>query len=702
MNKNRFVKFNDWLFDSVIHTLANENKPTVTLQAKQARCLNMLIANFGSIVTRDELIEEVWQGRYVDESTINSTLSRLRNIINCKGNVIKTHPKVGYSLICKLEFTDTLPQASTSCSKLIAPLDINTEDKNITASSINLGFSIRAITMMTFIFFIACIAAYFLLLPKLNKVQPTVLEIKPLTYLVGTELLPNLSSDKKHLAFIHQSKIDSPLTLVVKNLETNVNTKIKNGQYVTSPYWSTDSRNIYFQTYINGQCMIEYSQILSEGKFSPSTQVTSCGNELSMSPIAVDKSNEWLYFSYKASKIEPFIIKRVNLNSRKIEQLTSPSDTTYGDYSLSLSHNGKYIAFLRSSADTVKELNYLNLTTKSVTPLLNLNNALYSLTWNEDDSNIIYINDAKNLMSIDIKTSEIRTLYSSTEYIKSPSTISDKAFIVSIGKHYKSNIKEWDITNPDTPSSLLISSSFSDHSAVANYANDQKNVAFVSNRSGKNQIWLYANSEYQQLSEFFKQHTLSDLNFSQNGKHLAFIKDHQLQLLNLSTRIITTPLKDIENIRNLSWLCGSNDEIFASVRSNDMWNLLKINIKNNVSEKLMPAIHSIKKDCINEQYYVTKVYEQGIFKVSKDFSSSNKVLKLNGLHFIDGEEWEVGNNQVYYLQNGDLNVFDLLDGNKKKYTIDHNLVSQFKLVDDKVIFTNKSLNDSHLAQISFM
>jgi DNA-binding winged helix-turn-helix (wHTH) protein len=699
MNKNRFVKFNGWLFDSVIHTLTNESKPTVTLQAKQARCLNILIANFGSIVTRDDLIEEVWQGRYVDESTINSTLSRLRNIINCKGNVIKTHPKVGYSLICKLEFIDTLPPLSAN--RLISPLDTNTEDKNTTASSINLSFSARAITMMTFIFFIVCIVVYFLFISKLNKVQRVLADIEPLTYLVGTELLPSLSSDKKQLAFIHQSEIDSPLTLIVKNLETNVNTKIKSGQYVTSPYWSANNRTPYFQTYNNGQCMIENSQHLSEGKFSSSTHITSCGTELSMSPIAIDKNNEWLYFSYKASKIEPFIIKRFNLNSKKIEQLTSPSDTTYGDYSLSLSHNGKYIAFLRSSADTIKELNYLNLATKSVTPLTNLNNALYSITWNEDNSEIIYINDAKNLMSIDIKTAEINKLYSSNGYIKSPSTITNKAFIVSIGRHYKSNIKEWDIANPERPASLLISSSFSDHSAVTNYANNQKNVAFVSNRSGKNQIWLYDNYEYQQLSKFSKQHTLSDLNFSENGKHLVFIKDHQLQLLNLSNRTITSPLKDIKNIRNLSWSCGSSDELYASVRRNDMWNLLKLNINTNVSEKLMPAIHSIKKDCVNNQYYVTKVYEQGIFKVNPDFGSSNKVIGLNELHFIDAEEWEVRDNKIYYLQKGNLNIINLLNGDKQKYTLDSSLVSQFKLINGKVIFTYKSLNDSHLAKISF-
>ncbi len=701
MNKNRFVKFNDWLFDSVIHTLTHENKPAVTLQAKQARCLNMLIANFGSIVTRDELIEEVWQGRYVDESTINSTLSRLRNIIHCKGDVIKTHPKVGYSLICKLEFIDTLPQSSVSSNRLIAPLDTNTKDKNTNASSINLVFSVRAITMMTFIFFIACIVVYFLFIPKPNKASPLVTEIEPLTYLVGTELLPNLSSDKKKLAFIHQNEIDSPLTLVVKNLETGVNTSIKSGQYVTSPYWSFDNRTLYFQTYNNGQCMIENSQQLSEGKFTSSVPITSCGTELSMSPIAVDKNDQWLYFSYKASKIEPFIIKRFNLNSHKIEQLTSPSDTTYGDYSLSLSHSNQYVAFLRSSADAIKELNYLNLTTKSVTPLTSLNNALYSITWNEDDSEIIYINNAKDLMSVDIKTAANRKLYSSNEYIKSPSIITDKEFIISIGRHYKSNIKEWDTTKPAQAASLLISSSFSDHSAVTSYVNEQKNVAFISNRSGKNQIWLYANGEYHQLSEFSKQHTLSDLNFAENGNYLVFIKDHQLQLLNLSNRTITALLTNIENIRNLTWLCRSSEELYASVRSNDMWNLLKINIKTNTSEKLMPAIHSIKKDCPNNQYYVTKVYEQGIFKVNNNFHSTSKVMALNELHFIDAEEWEVDNNKIYFLQKGALNTINLLNGDKQKYPLDSSLVSQFKLIDDKIIFTYKSLNDSHLAKISF-
>lgn len=57
--------------------------------------LILLVERGGEIVSRDELLEKVWQESFVEEGNINYTISQLRKILDDR-NLIQTVPKRGY------------------------------------------------------------------------------------------------------------------------------------------------------------------------------------------------------------------------------------------------------------------------------------------------------------------------------------------------------------------------------------------------------------------------------------------------------------------------------------------------------------------------------------------------------------------------------------------------------------------------------
>lgn len=78
---------------------ASLNGNTISLAPLEYRMLEILIKNKGILLTRQKLLEKLWDSRenYVDEHTLTATISRIRNKIeNSNHKYIKTVYGMGY------------------------------------------------------------------------------------------------------------------------------------------------------------------------------------------------------------------------------------------------------------------------------------------------------------------------------------------------------------------------------------------------------------------------------------------------------------------------------------------------------------------------------------------------------------------------------------------------------------------------------
>lgn len=91
-----------WRFDPTAAEIVHEDGHIVRLEEKISNLLAALIANRGSIVKKEDLIDQVWAGRELSEQTIPVAISKLRKALGDDINrptMLETIPRQGYRLL---------------------------------------------------------------------------------------------------------------------------------------------------------------------------------------------------------------------------------------------------------------------------------------------------------------------------------------------------------------------------------------------------------------------------------------------------------------------------------------------------------------------------------------------------------------------------------------------------------------------------
>jgi Tol biopolymer transport system component/DNA-binding winged helix-turn-helix (wHTH) protein len=101
----RAFKFGEFLLFAD-ERMVMRGEERVRMTPRVFHVLLILVENAGRLVTKEALLNEVWQDSFVEEGNLNSNVSRLRKILGEKPNenlFIETIPKVGYRFIAPVE-----------------------------------------------------------------------------------------------------------------------------------------------------------------------------------------------------------------------------------------------------------------------------------------------------------------------------------------------------------------------------------------------------------------------------------------------------------------------------------------------------------------------------------------------------------------------------------------------------------------------
>ena len=93
--------FEDYALDTDRRKLVKADR-SIVVRPPVFDVLALLIANRGRVVTKDELIEAVWDGRVVSESTLTSRINATRSAIGDSGEdqrLIRTASRKGFRFI---------------------------------------------------------------------------------------------------------------------------------------------------------------------------------------------------------------------------------------------------------------------------------------------------------------------------------------------------------------------------------------------------------------------------------------------------------------------------------------------------------------------------------------------------------------------------------------------------------------------------
>ncbi len=692
-DKFTFIKLNQWTLDPLKKTLTDNNGKCISLEEKPTLLLVYLAQMRGEIVTREQLIEHVWNNRYIDGRTINATISRLRKKLGGEKNeFIETLTKVGYSLTCNVEFIEKN-----------SPTPVN-------SSAPQKKHPFKLASYKRYIIFTAglIIVGLWLLIndprPTKNTLAPIDVTIEPLTYMEGWELYPVLSKDKSLLAFKHITGKNPKGNIVVQNMANKNTITIEPNARTNSPYWAPDSNTLFYQSYHREQCWIKKISISENLALGENEKITSCGKVSTYSDISVSQDNNWLYYTTNEALLSPSIIKRFNLQNKKTETLTAPPVKFQGDIRISLSSDDSKLAFIREYDDMSKEIMLLNLSSGEITSLAKFDFFVDSLAWTKSDKEIAFIPFGHTLHLINVKTKDIAKIYQHTKKITAPFYISENELLLSFGDTFTANIKKIDLNQAAPKPQSLVSSAFKDHSGAYFKTTNNEKTAFVSNRSGSYQIWLKENNALTQLSHFENKEYIYGMTFSANGENLLTQVDEKWHVFNIKTGKLIELESPGKLIRSAIWQCHSNDRILTIADNNGIWNLYSLNVvtqATQIAEKLSTGLTSINSDCYNNKYFATIIENKGVHQLNNDWTINKSLHYFPEIPFASVNGWAVGKNAIYRRdKDNDIWQLNILTKRMKKVGLANHYNKEISIQHNTILINDLGVADTFIGKLT--
>lgn len=521
------------------------------------KLLCFFIENNERIITRQELVENIWQQSFVDDNAINRAISELRKVLKSEkqpGQTIKTHYRKGYSLFIAVRPLEQAPIAEpvVAANEETKPhLYTNTiSEKNTHSSRWPWPFVALVLSLL--------IAATWLYIqqPQANveaQEQAPFLDLQAetITWHKGTHYRLLLSQDKTKLAYILQN---DKKHLYVVDLTTKREYQIASGELFLQG-WSEDGERLFYGSCegddYNDCITWQASNLLSnEALIKPRTNQSVLNRTpsqyMEVGNVAITRRNNYRGLTHL------YALYAQDLKTGEEIRITSPNITGTGDFILTTIQNPSRIIFERHNVAQA-EIYMANLDGSSLKLLTTNNYRSWAATYDEQSNSLVWYNRGK----LTIESFSFDTM-SRGQPIKAPVKRANYAY--PLNKH--SVLISTDIHDSDAALFDLKSKQMS-YIATANKHEDDlvaltnNDVYFADFEYYKRQHWLRKDNQYIDITDKLGEDTAIIAANSSSSKLVSFNKtNQQLTLLNAN---------DFSEIKH--WTLPGNTKL-AAVRGN--------------------------------------------------------------------------------------------------------------------------------------
>lgn len=600
-------------FDAIqVNTQTN----TLTINGKMTECepklfelLIFFCRNSQRALSRDELIEHVWQGRVVSDAAVNRAISQLRKLIEpepTKPIYIVTVSKVGY------RFAVT-PSALTSTSP-------DNEVKQPPATR-KTKWLIGLIAMIVLI-----ILSVVTFLSKPNH-QLKLTNRHVLTEQLGMTFNPYFDESSQTLYALHKSN-NAAISKVVK-LEQNGSLAplLNDNFYYTDVVANGDF--LYLARLSNlteRQCnIVEFNLVTRQ-----LTQLLSCGTSV-VTNMALDSNNRLVY-AYRESASAPYKLMAFNVRTARQQQLSFPdnSGNSLGHRIFAISNNQlAYINYHANKPDrlVIKTLN----DSKSLfeVPLID---HVQSLSWFND---ILLISAKDGLYQFNREQNTLTQLDYSDTFNR---IFASKD--VLFAEHYAVISNLYHITDNQAPQAIT-----KRQASILQFApsptNDQ--LVYVESLNGKLSI---------KLADKHTSKTLSFDNTIEYVGNIAWSFDATALVANINDQIYRYDMtksqwQKINHTFDTIHFVGFNadNQLFVSAEQNQEWNIWQLD----------SASSQAKQITFNGGYsfyfaestlYYSKFSQDGLF--ARALVTNEERVLVKDFALLQWRDWQYANNSIVY------------------------------------------------------
>lgn len=504
---------------------------TAELDNLSQKVANYFIVNAGRLVTKDELLADVWGIRDVSDGRVTRVIRVLRVALGDdtrEPTYIETIPKRGYRFVATVTEIK-LPQ-QTEAEPALLPSD----DKHATANS-----GPRSYLWLASIVALVLTALLWILWPD-DAAEPQadaipMLRYKPLTALDGLEFYHNVSPDERYMVYSYASPENETITiLMLEDLIQHKRVPLTTNAYSSlGAVFSPDGKAIAYQRLsINELCEIRIIRLQHDAISVMSDELLStCGKRSISARLSWSADGNYLVYPEMRDGDKQLTLTVLSVNSGSTEQLTVPPASSFGDYSARYSRKGDKLAFLREAAG-VSQIWVIDLSTRASKLLTKVVDAYPgNVDWDLQDQHIIFPSSATSIskVSLDGKVSVVAHTDNSASEIQ---ITKSGNLVASIGNFSRINLKKISnsLFSAEKSNEPVFSSNRNETLVEANPSMGGP-LAVVSRRSGLPQVWLmYPDKTQKQLTHFTERERIRSLVFSPDGSQLLVHANQQIFL----------------------------------------------------------------------------------------------------------------------------------------------------------------------------
>lgn len=667
------LKVGDWWYLPAEDKLVRRDEEgaiteTADLDNLCQKALNYFLLNAGRLVTRDELLNDVWGVRDVSDGRISRVIRVLRVALgdNSKQPLyIETIPKRGFRFVAKVTVIEPAPSAADAVSQ-----------KSISAVQQAKRQLWRWSALLAMLLVLIGIAAWFWWQQQQQQLSADpvpFVRVTPVSSMDGIELHSAVSPDGRYVIYSHSVDFERNFSLVLQDLQTMEKRIIKRDAeaVLNGSVWLANQQGFYYQRLIKGS-----SCEIRKIAFSPSdfavtadTLVTSCGLLSFAASLQLTPDQRFIIYPNKAADNANVVLMMYSLDTGTSQQLTTPPPSSVGDYSVRLSPDGKQLAFLRDVARTNAQVWLMSLAERELTMVYEATGFYpHMVGWSADQQQLLLPSKDNALMALDLTSLQPRTLAYTDNPIVELSQLTDGRYLLASGRFWQSTL--WKVnnplTNPSASSAKVEYSSGSDTILQPN-PNPDGPAAVLSVRSGKRQLWLYyPDGRQQQLSHF----DIADRNatplFSPDGNKLLLRVGTQLWLLQdgVAARQLAP---NVAVTAKLSW-GADNDSVYYTVAEQGQLQVYRLDLTNGIAtvfssglkhyEEAPDGSYAIQLRHNQPHFELVNLKNNQIIQLSaidaKELALQSLFLRQHAIYFFrktDGADYEV---YRYNLQSGEL------------------------------------------------
>lgn len=395
-----------------------------------------------------------------------------------------------------------------------------------------------------------------------------------------------------------------------------------------------------------GQCWLKQYQFDTGSKrLNHLTVLQDCGN----APVTRLTYSPWhnsLYWILKTVDQSSGRLKSLSLTKTPVKKHQNRLPLLDNIYDITASPDGKTLALSQQFQWEHSEVYLYDLTEHQLTKVLTSEHFIYSLSWSRQGNELIYLAD-NQFKQHDLASNSVNLGFSSENLVREVffSATDEKMLYVSDKGRYQ--LQQLDLMPGAKATSLTWGSSQNERNPV--FAHHDDRIAFISNRSGRYNIWIknISGTSYPLKTDGLDLYQTL-VRWSPDDKKLLFHSTNALYLYDLITDQYRKLTSDDIYADVVGWSFRTPNTVYLRSDKDGQFNIWQLNIENREMTKVThDGGFSGNESSDGHYFYYTKHKQNGLWRL--DLSTDETLQLSQDFATANHLSWFIFDDNLYYL-----------------------------------------------------